>query len=316
MWMAIVIVATVAAAGILVGEPLGNAAQGQADPNAVTVTVTVTGKGKDAPPVVAKNEVVARQAGKVRPVLAWEPAQTSTRGLDLVILIDDELPFHVTSRWDDFESFVNTLPANSHVGVAYANKGDVIFAQQPTVNHATAAKAFRNPANVELRSDAIYQSLQKLAAEWPANQNRHEILLLSSGYDSGGATGGQRPVDSIPVQDAVKDLQAKGIVVYSFYANPSSDPSTVTVGMAQWGQGGLEQLSTTTGGKTYSFSDGTPQSFAPWLQEVQQLLGQQYSLTFQAQPLGKVGLVAFEVKMENSGVQVHAPARVLVPGGK
>jgi len=314
--MAGAIVGVVAAAGIFAGEALGNAAQGQADPNAVTVTVTVTGKGNSAPPAVPKDEVVARQAGKVRPVLAWEPGQAGARGLDLVILIDDELPPKVASRWEDFEKFVTELPANVHVGIAYANKGDVKFAQQPTTNHEAAAKAFHDPANIDFRYDAIYASLSNLARIWPNNQNRHEILLLSSGYDQPTASGTMDPAQSIPVQAAVTDLQGKGIVVYSFYANLSSQPQNVSVMEVQWGQGGLEQVSTTTGGKVFSMGDGTPPSFQPFLQELLQLLGQQYSLTFQAQPLGKAGLAAFEVKVENNGVQVHAPTRVFVPGGK
>jgi hypothetical protein len=325
--MGIAIVMLVAAAGILVGNANGNGrrisaanapgneAVQQGDPNAITVTVTITGKGNSAPPAVPKEDVVLRQSGKVRPVIAWEPAQPSGgRGLDLVILIDDELPFKVTSRWDDFMNFVNSLPANVHVGVAYAKGGAVQFTQQPTLNHAAAAKAFRDPASVDLRGQTIYRSVQALAGEWPANQNRHAILLLSSGIDMSSSAAD--PAQSVPVLAAVDDVQGKGITVYAFYANPSSTPQNVTVTSAQWGQGALESLATSTGGKLFTFSDGTPQSFAPWLTEVGQLLGQQYSLTFQAQPLGKAGLAPIEVKVENSSVQVHAPKQVFVPGGK
>jgi hypothetical protein len=326
LWMGIAIVMLVAAAGILVGSAngngrgisaanaLGNAAAQQGDPNAITVTVTITGKGNSTPPAVPKEDVVVRQSGKVRPVISWEPAKSGARGLDLVILIDDELPFHVTTRWDDFRDFVNSLPANVHVGVAYARGGAVQFTQQPTLNHETAAKAFRDPANLELRTQALYRSVQALAAEWPANQNRHVILLLSSGLDTSSSSAD--PAQSISVQAAVTDVQGKGITVYAFYANPSTTPQDVTVTTAQWGQGALESLTTSTGGKLFTFSDGTPQSFAPWLTEVGQLLGQEYSLTFQAQPLGKAGFAPIEVKVENSAVQVHAPSRVFVPGGK
>ncbi|HEV3218680.1 MAG TPA: hypothetical protein VGZ48_02855 [Candidatus Acidoferrales bacterium] len=311
----LVMLAIFSAAGLLLESSRGAAAQ-QTDPSAITVTVTITAKGNGAPPAIPKDDVVARQGGKVRRVLAWEPAQPGGRGMDLVILIDDELPFHVATRWDDFENFVTALPANVHVGVAYANKGAVNFTQQPTLNHAAAAKAFREPLNIDLHSDAIYQSLQHLAAEWPANQNRHEILLLSSGYDYDGASGGGRPDDSIPLQGAVNDLQGKGITVFSFYANPSSTPQNVTVYMAQWGQGALEHVSTVTGGKAFIFGDGTPPTFQPFLQELAQILGQQYSLTFQAERGSKGAFASFEVKVEENNVQVHAPARVFVPGMK
>ncbi len=317
-------VALVSAAGILVGNAPGNA-QMATDPNAVTVTVTITGKGKDAPPAVPKDDVVVRQNGKVRPVISWDPVKTISRGTDLVILIDDELPFHVTTRWDDFQNFVTSLPANVHVGIAYANKGAVNFVQQPTLNHDAAAKAFRDPISIDIQSDAIYQSLQTLAREWPANQNRHEIVLLSSGYDysvavariSGvGSTGGLQPDQSIPIQSAIEDLQGKGIVVYSLYANLSSTPQNVPQAQVDWGQGGLEEVSKMTGGKTFAFGNGTPLSFKPYLDEIDQLLQQQYALVFRAQPANKGGFAALEVKVENSSVQVHAPARVFVPGGK
>src|SRR5580658_9463104 len=183
LWKYLAGLAAFSAAGLLLGSARG-AAQQQGDPSQITVTVTITAKGNGAPPAVPKDDVVARQGGKVRPVIAWEAAQPTTRGMDLVILIDDELPLKVVSRWEDFMNFVNALPANVHVGVAYANRGAVNFVQQPTLNHAAAAKAIRDPLNIDLRSDVIYQSLQTLAGEWPNNQNRHEILLLSSGYDS------------------------------------------------------------------------------------------------------------------------------------
>ncbi len=267
------------------------------------------------PPQISANDVVVRQGGKVRPVLSWEPAQSSARSLDLIILIDEALPNNVATRWDDFEKFLTSLPANAHVGVAYANRGSVQFAQQPTLNHAQAAKSFRNPADVDPQMSGIYQSVQTLAHAWPANKNGHVILLLSSGYGSEPSGGPSNWENMISMQNAINETQGKGIIVYSIFAR-ASDRYKLNPAVISWGQSGLGHLSKVTGGKAFIFGEQTPPSFQPYLQELLQLLGQQYTLTFQAQLATKAGFVPLEIDLKTSSVQVHFPARVYVPGTK
>jgi hypothetical protein len=248
-------------------------------------------------------------------VISWESAQSSAHGLDLVILIDDALPNNVATRWDEFENFLTSLPANAHEGVAYANRGTIQFAQQPTLNHAQAAKALRNPAGVEIQNSAIYGSVQTLAHAWPANKNRRVILLLSSGIDYNSGAGPVRPDDLIPLQNAISEAQAKRIVVYAIYARPYI-PSNLNRYLPDVGQSALISLSDETGGKAFIFGDQNPPSFKPFLDEFLQALSQQYTLTFQSQPESKPGFAPLHVAVEANSVQVRSPARVYVSGTK
>jgi hypothetical protein len=308
-WIPAITLTAISAATLLHATP-----RQQHDPDEITVTVTVTSRGKEAPPPISGGDIVVRQAGKPRPVISWEPAQTSARALDLVVLIDDALPANVATRWDEFEKFLSSLPANAHVGIAYGNRGEIQFAQQPTLNHAQAAKAFRNPAALAMKDSAIYQSVETLSRAWPNNQNQRVILLLSSGYDVNEHAG---PESTISLKGAVNEAQRRGIVVYSIYARPSLQ-SNLNPAELLFGQNNLIHLATATGGKAFIFGlgDQTPPSFQPYLQELLQLLGEQYLLTFQAQPANKPGFAPLEVSSKNNSVQLHFQESVFTPGPK
>jgi hypothetical protein len=155
-----------------------------ADASAITVTVTAIGHGDAAPPPITQADVVVRQGNKDRPVIAWEPVSPSDPKLDLVIVIDDSLTNGVATHWTEVASFLEALPAGARTAVAYANRGAIQLAQQPTTDHSVAAKALHNPAGLVVQDASIYESVQALVHAWPSRPGRRVILVISSGYDS------------------------------------------------------------------------------------------------------------------------------------
>jgi hypothetical protein len=283
------------------------------DPNAITVTVTVITHGSAAQSI-DKGDVVVHQANKVRPVLSWEPVGATDPKLDLVVVVDDSLTNNVATRWNEVASFLTGLPAGARTAVAYANRGTIQLTQQPTTDHALAAKTLRNPAGVEVQDSSIYESIQTLIDGWPSRQGRRVILLVSSGYDAkfSGVVWDDWPT----MQKAIEEAQRKGVVVYSIYAKPFA-PTPLQKLPLEWGQEALNFLSRSTGGEYFNglgFENAL--SFQPYLQKIQQDLSQQYLLTFQADLGAKPGLAALQVAPTIKSAQFRTQARVLVPAAK
>lgn len=283
------------------------------DPNAITVTVTALGHGGTVPPI-SQSDVIVHQANKVRPILSWEPVNANEPKLDLLVVIDDSLTNNVATRWNELTKFLADLPAGARTAIAYANRGAIQLAQQPTTDHGLTAKALRNPAGLVVQDSSIYESLQTLIHGWPSRQGRRVILVISSGYDSKfpGIVWDDWPT----MQKAIEEAQRKAVVVYSIYAKPFT-PTPVNSLPLELGQEALNFLSVATGGEYFnSLGFETAPSFQPFLQKIQQHLSQQYLLTFQADPGPKPSLAALQVAPTNKSAQLRSQARVFVPAVK
>lgn len=281
----------------------------------VTVTVTATAKGNNAPPMLAQNEVVVRQQDQVRQIVSWTPVQQAQTGLEVVVMVDDALSTRTASQLDDLRNFVTSLPPNARVAVVYAQNGGAHFRQQFTTDHQLAAQAFRIPSAIPGSAEGIYDSISDLLKHWtPAPQSRHVLVIVSSGIDLSEGYADTNPALNTLLDHSVVVAQKAGIVVYTIYA-PDPGRSLRGTWVNLNGQGSLGELSSATGGEEFDNEFGNPVSFQPYLQSIQQQLGQQYLLTFMAQPnsSGKAGISTLRVTSEQSGVQLHAPSKVFVP---
>jgi VWFA-related protein len=261
------------------------------------------------------NDVVVHLGSKLCPVLAWEAANSGDPKLDLVIVIDDSLANSVATRWNELEKFLADLPTGARAAVAYANRASIQLAQQPTTDHALAAKSLRNPAGIQIQNASPYESLQALIRGWPARQGRRVIIFVSSGIDE--TMPGNGSIDDLPyVQNARNEAQRKGVVVYSIYAKPTMAASE-NAAVIQRAQDALGFLSIATGGKAfYQTGVDTPPSFQPYLQEIQQNLKQQYLLTFEVEPATKSEFEMLRISVKEKSIQIRCPASVYVSVAK
>jgi hypothetical protein len=282
---------------------------------AVTVTVTAVGKPKAAPPPIPANEVVVRQDNKVRPIISWVPAQGERAGLDLAIVVDDAITPRVADRWSEMQSFVRSLPSEVRVAVGYANYGATHFEQDFTNNHEQAAKAFRIPSALPGSTNGIFDAVRDLIKKWPATQGRREILLISSGIDLDNGVSDTDPNRNLVLQSLIDEAERSGIVIYTIYAGSSGIESHNSF-LVMNGQGCLGRMAAETGGDAFFQGMETPVSFQPYLDEIRGLLGQQYLLTFTAEPRGKEGFSNLKVIPESHSIQLIAPDHVYVSGGK
>ena len=107
---------------------------------------------------------------------------------------------------------------------------------------------------------------------------------------------------------AVKDALKNGVMVYSIYLYGSG-----LYGRGAWtqnfAQSRLTEVSQQTGGNAYFETYSDPVEIAPFLNDLQDRLDNQYRVTVQAH--GK-GVQPVKVKTEAPGVKIEAPTRIYV----
>jgi hypothetical protein len=302
------------AVAALVG-PLCGPAQAQGASSGVPVKVTVTAVGhKGADPAsVAKEDVQVRQKNERRPVLSWVSAQDQNVGLDLIILVDDALDSGVGIQLDPLAKFIRSLPPTTRVAVAYARNGTIDLRQNLTDDHEAAAKALRITLGTPGAGGSPYLSLIDLLNRIPPGSNRRAVLFISDGLDLFRGISGSSPGSNFDLQRAIDRAQRVNTNVFTLYASGAGRlrRNSFLVGN---GQSSLSRLAAETGGDSFFQGFGTPVSFEPFLEDLDQMLRHQYVLTFSAKPGAKSGYQSLKVTTEVPGVELIAPARVWVPG--
>jgi hypothetical protein len=291
------------------------AARRQGAPPAATVpvstTVTVMGPKFTAPPAISKQDVTVFD-GKTRlNVTKWVPAHASGAALQLAILIDNSASeLGVGSQLSDLASFINSQSSNTAVGIFYAMNGTVQIASPFSTDHGAVAKTLRPPLGLKAGdSPSVYLSLSDLVKHhWTRSADRREVLLVSNGVDRLDP-GPQSPY----AQEAIEDMQRAGVVVHTIDTGTSLRFGASLHG--EYAQSNLEELTSGSGG--FGFCEGVtaPVSFTPFLEQLNQVLQNQYVLTFlaPASEKEKGELREIEVRIEQRNLEIKYPKQVLVP---
>ena len=119
------------------------------------------------------------------------------------------------------------------------------------------------------------------------------------------------------LNEAIDLAQRAGILVSVIYT-PGAGHSGHDYWQAHWGQLYLAQLADKTGGESYYIGfTGSPESFAPYLNDLAQRLSHQYFLTFLAKPPKKAGWQPVRLRTEVPNVDLVSADKVYVsPEGK
>ncbi len=291
------------------------ALQGQAAPSdhdLVRVTVTVRRHGPNPPSTLARQDVLVYQDKERRPVVDWVAATGAHASLDLAILIDDSVSQELGNQLSDLRGFIGALPPTTKVAIVYSTQGNANFLQEFTSEHEKAAQALRLPLGRGNEGASIYLAVNDLIKHWPADDARKAILLVSDGIDLYRGVVDSQPTLNPDLQQAIDDAHQKGVTVYTLFAS-GAGLFTHNFFLISNGQSCLGRLAYETGGESYFQGFETPVAFQPFLSKLAQTLGEQYLLTFRAQPLAKAGLVPLRVTTEQPGVELLAPDHVYVP---
>ena len=274
------------------------------------VIITATAS-HGAVPKVTREDVSVREDRKTCPVVSLSALNSPDSPLQLVIFIDSNSTHQVGSQFDEISRFLNSLPQNADIALAYSMNGAARMEQSFTSDRVAIRKAMHLPIGPAAGNTSIYAALSDLIRKWPsAAQGRREVLLISDGIDVTYGLFDTQPYQNPGLQSAIRDAQQKRVVVFSIFV--SSGRATRNNILNLNGQGSLSELTSNTGG--YSFFQGTqtPVSFRPFLDNLQQMLSQQYLLTFRPVPATASGFHSLKISTELSGVKLLAPKQVYI----
>jgi hypothetical protein len=275
----------------------------------VHMIVTVEPKKGSEAPVVNREDVMVYERKNRDQVTDWIPAQGDHAGLEFFVMIDDGAASALDTQLVDIKKFIAGLPPAAQVGVAYMQNGIARIEQNLTSDHNLAAKAVRLPLGYFGADASPYFSLSDLVKRWPANGNRHEVLLISNGSDPYYGSG---DIDDPYLSAAIDDCQRAGVPVSAIYA-PGTGHFGHSYWQNYWGQIYLSKLTEETGGEGYYIGFvGAAPNFSPYLKDAAERLNHQYLLTFVPQPQKKSGLQSVKLRTELHNVDLVSADEVYV----
>jgi hypothetical protein len=289
-------------------------AQDQASSSNVQVTTVVTALGPKytAPPALGKQDINVTEGKQKREVTNWIPAQGDKAALQLAIVIDDADSQDLATQLSDLKNFISSQPATTAIGVFYASNGTVQPASQFNTDHEAVAKSVRIPLGYTGAYSSIYLSVMSLMKGWPVTGGaRREILLIADGIDR---FRGDYPI-SPDVDSTIINAQRAGIMVHTLFAT-GVGRATRNSFRLNLGQSNLAKVADGTGGEAFFQGFFTPVSYAPFLQQLDMVLKNQYWLSWASErskkPKGE--LRGFKVRTEQHGVDISAADKIFVPG--
>ena len=277
-------------------------------PALVSVTVTVSVETKHAKdfPVIYPEDVRVFQGKERLKVTQWVPVEGDGAGLELMVIVDDACDTQsVGLQLKELRKFILAQPKETAIGVGYMRNSTVHILQNPTKDHARAAKSVRLPLGRTAAYSSPYLAITDLIKGWPDIGNRRVIFMVSPGID-----GMERGPTNPYLDHAVERAQRAKISVSSIYCSGA----VFNTGMLDFGQSNLLEMADRTGGEVYFQGSHTPLSFTPYLQKFGDRLGHQYSLTFLAYAEEKDTTQHIRIETEVPGVELEGPARVRIPG--
>ncbi len=285
---------------------LAPALRAQATPDA-TVVVTALAKSGDAPSIPQQLVQVSVGGKQVQPTL-WKPYGHGP--VELVILIDGSARTSLGRTFEDITGFVNNLPPNFAVGLAYMQNGHAAFSSPLSNDHAMVARQLHLPNGSPGSSASPYFCLTDLAKSWPAPRSgaRREVVMITDGVDEYNL---RYDPDDIYVRSAIADAQRAGLVVYSIYYRNQGRLSG-SFYETNAGQNYLTQVADETGGNLYYQGLGNPVSFSPFFNDLNRRMGNQYELDIPVQAQKKASLRGLKLKSSVSNVKLIYPQHVAV----
>ncbi len=278
-------------------------------PASATTIVTVLPKRGDAVVPVPESSLEVKVNGKKVTPTAWQPYGQGE--VQLVLLIDNSARTSFGRNLDDLAQFIQALPPNVAVGIAYMQNGAAIFGGPMSTDHAAEARLLHLPGGSPGSNASPYFCLQDLAKRWPAplSAARREVLMITDGVDEYNLR--YDPEDPY-VHAAIDAANRAGLVLFSIYYRDQG-----RLGRSFYetnaGQNYLFQVADATGGNVYYEGLINPVSFQPFLMDLTRRLQNQYELGVPVTPQKKANFDDLKIKTDVSGVNVRAANRVVVP---
>jgi hypothetical protein len=232
-------------------------------------------------------------------------------------LIDDASDSRISLQYDDLRVFISSQ-TGQHVNWCWLyQEYTVQIAQDLTANHELAGRALRLPVGYLEAYSSPYLSDVDLMRNWPVDQNRREILMVTDGIrrDHQNFASLQVHRTDVDADTASAVAQRTGTNIFSIYA-----PGSVRFRHNCWagvnGQMNLTRLSDGTGGAAFYLGLHSPVSIRPYLNQLQTILDNQYRLRLSVKPGKRRGLQSINISTKVAGFDLAAHDAVWVAGAK
>ncbi len=284
------------------------------DRGSVQMVVTVESKHHGQPASkLEKDDIAVTQAGHKAKVVSWSPLNGDDAPVQLFVVLDDSSRMNaVGTHIGELQKLLTSLPPTTSTAVGYMAKGRVLVAEPFTTDHAAAAKAVRLPNGSAGSNASPYFALSDLAKHWPdpTSNARRVVLWLTDGVDPYDTSSDLS--QDIYMQSAIADAQRADIQVYSIFLAGKGPADRSLYGVNQ-GQSKLSIVAEQTGGHAYNEGFTTPVSLAPYLDDFEQQLDNQYRLVFESNnDSPKAALENVHIKTEIAGVGLISASKVYV----
>ena len=277
-----------------------------------TIVTVLPAKAGEQSVRVPLQDLAVKVDGKQVTATGWTPLRGDRT--EIVLLIDDSARATLGTQWGDLTRFVNELPSNTKIAIAYMEEGRAVLEGPLSANPAKAASELHLPLGIPGESASPYFCLSDLARHWPSTDSgaRRVVVMVTDGVDYYEMR--YDPYDPY-VQAAIKDSVQAGLQVYSIYwLNRGFADRTFYENYA--GQNLLAELTEATGGVSYWEGLGNPESFDPYFKDLRRRLRNQYALSFTVPAEKKPELAGFELKSDDRSAKVDAPQEVWISAQK
>ena len=174
---------SVAATALLLALPAFPQAEKDGQGQAI-VTILPKHEGTAAANV-SPQDMKLKVNGKDATISSFTSLTGAKSALELVVLIDGSSRTSLARQFDDISHFIQGLPPNTRVAIAYMENGRAAFAGPLTTDHVQALKALHITGGISGVSASPYFCLSDLAKNWPSNDRgiRREVLMVTDGVD-------------------------------------------------------------------------------------------------------------------------------------
>src|SRR6266850_7978889 len=140
--------------------------------------------------------------------------------LNLAILIQDDLTSQVSNELAVTRDFIRSLPSGSRVMVGYITTGTLQVRQPFTGDLDKAARSLRIPRSSTSASPfnpyvEVIEALRSFKADW---KGKNAVLLISDGLDTSRGFDITSSANTLDLERAIKQANARNVSVYAFYA--------------------------------------------------------------------------------------------------
>jgi VWFA-related protein len=271
----------------------------------VTIPVSIFTKQElktnQAGEILEAGEIIVKEDNEEQTILSIRSVMNTP--LHIAVLIQDNLSSNINLQLAEIKSFIQKLPPDSRIMVAYLRSGTTQVTQKFTTDLDKAAGSIRAVVgSPTIAPNSPYEGIEEVLERFDAlPTGRRAILLVSDGLDLANPSPGQ----SLELDRAILKAQRRSVAIYSFYSSATlteNGNSNLVLG----GQGSLERLSEETGGRAYFQGTITPISFQPFFRDLNLALTRQFALTYlSTHP--KKGFHKVQVTSTNPEIKIEHP---------